>query len=246
MGDQRTDVTHDDDDRFGLKAAARALTDASDELTRRAAETALNEANDKIARSLTRASEAMIRATERATRHTAADRRADKAERTRAELLAAAATLIATRGYEGASVGDIAAEAGFTKGALYTHFGSKEALFLVLAKQTLAGAPPLPDDAAADAARLLLLEIWLYGARHPETGDQLAEDWRGWIVRTGEDLCGRVPEGTSLTVEQLCLSGAAVALMVPLGGVLGLDDAPGASALAALAALQAAVPPAGS
>lgn len=46
----------------------------------------------------------------------------------RAELLAIAANLIATRGYTTATVRDIADEAGILSGSLYHHFASKEAM----------------------------------------------------------------------------------------------------------------------
>jgi AcrR family transcriptional regulator len=50
----------------------------------------------------------------------------------RDELLAAALRTFAGRGYGQASVDAIAAEAGYSKGALYWHFSSKEELLLAL------------------------------------------------------------------------------------------------------------------
>src|SRR5439155_20331168 len=47
----------------------------------------------------------------------------------RATLVAAAAKVFARRGYAGSSMDQIAKEAGFSKGALYWHFDSKEDLF---------------------------------------------------------------------------------------------------------------------
>ncbi|GAA5143695.1 TetR/AcrR family transcriptional regulator [Nocardioides marinquilinus] len=46
----------------------------------------------------------------------------------RRALLDAAAHEFARRGIDGASVDDVAAAAGFTKGAVYSHFGSKDGL----------------------------------------------------------------------------------------------------------------------
>jgi AcrR family transcriptional regulator len=51
---------------------------------------------------------------------------------TRARLLQAARAVFARRGYGGASVDEIAAEAGYSKGAVYSNFTSKEDLFLEL------------------------------------------------------------------------------------------------------------------
>ena len=65
------------------------------------------------------------------------DRSARKAE-TRARLLEAAARVYARRGFGGATLDEVAAEAGFTKGAVYGHFGSKENLLLALMEEHLA------------------------------------------------------------------------------------------------------------
>ncbi len=50
----------------------------------------------------------------------------------REQILDAAARVFAARGYSGASINQIAAEAGFSKGALYWNFASKEELFFTL------------------------------------------------------------------------------------------------------------------
>jgi AcrR family transcriptional regulator len=50
----------------------------------------------------------------------------------RDQLLAAASRVFARAGYHGASMSEIAAEAGFSKGALYWSFASKEELFFAL------------------------------------------------------------------------------------------------------------------
>jgi AcrR family transcriptional regulator len=54
--------------------------------------------------------------------------RQDRAERTRNLILDAAAEAFDARGFVGASLSDILARAGVTKGALYFHFSSKEEL----------------------------------------------------------------------------------------------------------------------
>ena len=132
--------------------------------------------------------------------------RAEAKARTRALLLDAAAREFAAHGYAGASVDRIAEAAGFSAGALYANFASKEALFLELlaargtdrlsrAAQALAGQPRnQPLDLAAVAAQLgtLLVEVadkemdfaplqaefWLYAVRHPEALARLAEQTR--------------------------------------------------------------------
>ena len=53
-------------------------------------------------------------------------------ERTRAALIASARHLFATRGFEGASLDEIAEAAGYTRGAIYRHFANKEDLFFAV------------------------------------------------------------------------------------------------------------------
>src|SRR5271165_3793460 len=55
-------------------------------------------------------------------------------QQTRDHLLAAAAEVFAARGFHGASLDEVAAVAGFTKGAVYSNFKNKEDLFLALFK----------------------------------------------------------------------------------------------------------------
>jgi AcrR family transcriptional regulator len=58
--------------------------------------------------------------------------RAQQQAVTRERLLAAAEQVIDRHGYGGASIDLITAEAGYSKGAIYSNFDSKEALFLEL------------------------------------------------------------------------------------------------------------------
>jgi AcrR family transcriptional regulator len=53
-------------------------------------------------------------------------------QQTREVLLAAAAQVFAERGFHGASLDQVAAAAGFTKGAVYSNFKNKDDLFLAL------------------------------------------------------------------------------------------------------------------
>jgi AcrR family transcriptional regulator len=58
--------------------------------------------------------------------------RAERQQQTRAALLDAAAQVFVDRGLHGASVEQICAEAGYTRGAFYSNFASKEQLFVEL------------------------------------------------------------------------------------------------------------------
>lgn len=178
------------DDSIG--AATRALADATAALTRligKQVQSVVPEVSDAVASSLREASRGLAEASESVGRRgggRAEERRAERAGRTRAELLDAAARAFARQGYEGASLGDIAADAGYTKGAVYAHFGSKHELFLEVARRQIAGAPAQPclpglgeeeleEEVSAalhtmvDETDLLLsLEILSFAVRHPE------------------------------------------------------------------------------
>ncbi|MFC0109761.1 ScbR family autoregulator-binding transcription factor [Kibdelosporangium aridum] len=69
----------------------------------------------------------------------------ERAERTRTTILDAAAKVFDLRGFVGASLTDILAEAGVTKGALYFHFASKEELAHALVDEQFAVWQPQHD-----------------------------------------------------------------------------------------------------
>ena len=64
-------------------------------------------------------------------------RRQQRQHETRRRLLDAAAATFTAKGYHGASVSEIVATAGYTTGALYANFDSKEHLFLELIDEHL-------------------------------------------------------------------------------------------------------------
>jgi AcrR family transcriptional regulator len=120
--------------------------------------------------------------------------RVEQTAATRAELLAAARRVFADRGYHAASLDEVAREAGYTKGAVYSAFGAKGRLFLAVYEremerrwsavedevdESLAAGEPL--DPGAKGARdffarmqaegpwlLALMEFRLHAARDPE------------------------------------------------------------------------------
>ena len=61
--------------------------------------------------------------------------RQQRRDLTRQQLLDAAAVVFSARGYHAASLDEIADAAGFTKGAVYANFASKEDLFLALVRE---------------------------------------------------------------------------------------------------------------
>jgi AcrR family transcriptional regulator len=75
--------------------------------------------------------------------------RASDSAATRRTILTAAARLFSERGYAGASLSDIVAATGLTKGALYWHFSSKEEIALSVVRQTFEEWPTLVEAALA-------------------------------------------------------------------------------------------------
>ncbi len=61
--------------------------------------------------------------------------RAEMIEETRAKLIDAARRAFADNGYAGASMDDLTASAGLTRGALYHHFGDKKGLLAAVVQQ---------------------------------------------------------------------------------------------------------------
>lgn len=190
----RQDDRQPDDDTIG--AATRAIADATATLTRLLSKqmaTVSTEVSDVIAASLRDAAQGLADASATVERTSggwrAGERRQARVDRTRADLVDAAGRVFAARGFEGASVGDIAAEAGYTKGALYAHFGSKSDLFIALARERLGLERPVsttttPGDLAADLSAnlavagddptlMLSFEILAYAVRHPESRAEL-------------------------------------------------------------------------
>jgi AcrR family transcriptional regulator len=116
---------------------------------------------------------------------------------TREALVAAAAEVFTAKGFHAASLDEIADAAGFTRGAIYSNFGSKEELLFAvydrLDDMTLAGMADAIDERGGDPlhdatvaaevwARLLgrsrdiialSLELRLYALRNPEARTRL-------------------------------------------------------------------------
>jgi AcrR family transcriptional regulator len=75
----------------------------------------------------------------------------DKRRANRARILRAARKVFAQRGYHGATIGEIAGEAGLSNGAVYYNFASKEDLFFALLDEW---RTELIQDAGKAAGRL--------------------------------------------------------------------------------------------
>jgi AcrR family transcriptional regulator len=123
--------------------------------------------------------------------------RAEKRERTYEELISAAERLFIEQGFHATPVDEIAFEAGYTKGAVYSNFESKEDLFfavyerraeraVVEAERVIgesgpaAGLERLAYDSALwrgrdDGWLAVFYEFWAHVVRHPELRERFAE-----------------------------------------------------------------------
>mgnify|MGYP001645017650 FL=1 len=186
-----TEKDNSDEEQHDLASATRALTAALSNLTR----AVTKETGKNLSGTLRKTSEQLSSAAAKieSTAESIRDRGKQgqtKAERTRAEIIGAARRVFAKKGYEGAAVADIAAEAGFTKGALYANFPSKAALFLTVLRDLERQQDELMDEyrqanrmpdflCAGDYSEsereilLINMELWIYAVRHPESREEL-------------------------------------------------------------------------
>ena len=120
----------------------------------------------------------------------ARSRQQERTDATRRKLLAAAEQIFARSGFEAARLEDIAAKAGYTRGAFYANFESKEDIFFTLLEEwvtdtigSLAASLQMHEgrEARSRALRqhyveiakdrrlvMLSLEYKLFAVRHPE------------------------------------------------------------------------------
>ncbi|HEX6116327.1 MAG TPA: TetR/AcrR family transcriptional regulator [Solirubrobacterales bacterium] len=149
--------------------------------------------------------------------------RHQKQAETRSSLLRSAAKLFCRHGLDGASVEEVAHDAGYTKGAFYSNFKSKEELFLVMLDERFAAELERTDrilagegewaDEARDAARdfiasvghddewrRLYFEFVAYAMRNDEFRQELATRHRALrerlaaiLARWSADFPGEPP-----------------------------------------------------
>jgi AcrR family transcriptional regulator len=135
--------------------------------------------------------------------------RKEKQAKTRTALLKSAAKLICRKGITEASIDDVTADAGYTKGAFYANFKNKEELFLVMLDERYAaelerieaGLPGegVPAEEVRQSAEnfisfvrsdpewpRLYFEFVVYAARNPEFREELATRNRAMRERIAE------------------------------------------------------------
>jgi AcrR family transcriptional regulator len=144
--------------------------------------------------------------------------RAERQAQTRSELVDAAERLFTAQGFHATSIDAVAAEAGFTKGAVYSNFASKEDLFFAVYERRvdarvaeierhLREAPTLWEGVERfipgnrdrpetdDGWMAVFFEFWAHALRHPEVRERFARQHRrvidvlaGAMIASGEPL----------------------------------------------------------
>jgi AcrR family transcriptional regulator len=146
-------------------------------------------------------------------RNAAPSRQRARTEATRRKLLEAAENIFARDGFEAARLEDIAASAGYTRGAFYANFDGKEDIFFALLESWVGERileinalleshespqkrlEALREHYAQFASKrrlsLLSLEFKLYAIRHPKAQARWRERNRG-VRKCGVEIFNRV------------------------------------------------------
>jgi AcrR family transcriptional regulator len=150
--------------------------------------------------------------------------RAERQVQTRSALVDAAERLFTAQGFHATSLDSVAAEAGYTKGAVYSNFSSKEDLFFAVYERrievrvaeihAILDAAPLARDAIEAMARMapvrserddgwlaVFFEFWAHVLRHAELRERFAalhrrviEPLETAMVRHADEVGEPLPE----------------------------------------------------
>ncbi|WP_420236373.1 TetR/AcrR family transcriptional regulator [Telmatobacter bradus] len=161
-----------------------------------------------------------------------------RTEETQSRILDAAEAIFSEQGFEKTQLEEVAARAGFTRGAIYAHYAGKEDLFLALMKrrvldrfskvrQFISAEPEqarrpeifrewLHDQAENPTWAMLMLEFKLYVLRRPQSHVKLREMYDLMTNASGDDFIAllfghELDSETRANIERrLSIMGAAV------------------------------------
>jgi AcrR family transcriptional regulator len=133
-----------------------------------------------------------------------------RTDQTRSKILDAAEAVFSESGFEKTQLEEIAARAGYTRGAIYAHYASKEDLFLALMEQrvhTKITAARRMIEAEPDSTKraglfrkwiacqvsdrswgTLMLEFKLYALRRPSSSEKLQAMYEMLSQQSGTDF----------------------------------------------------------
>jgi AcrR family transcriptional regulator len=168
-----------------------------------------------------------------------------RTKETRDLLLRSAETIFVRDGYEGAELGEIAALAGRTKGAIYAHFKNKEDLFIELFAERMTHHADRMYELLSESTNaeenlnifreffvgtledtnwsLLFLEFKLFAIRHPESMERLRKVHKELLPRAHEEEELASVFGSSGEGEAALSRSAAVAALSPILSALAVE-----------------------
>jgi AcrR family transcriptional regulator len=133
-----------------------------------------------------------------------------RTEETQAKILDAALAIFSEQGFEKTQLEEVAARAGYTRGAIYAHYSSKEDLFLALMehrvltkfaaiRQVIEAEPEvskrpgifkrwLTTQLSDQAWGTLMLEFKLYALRRPQSREKLQHTYDLMFKSSGNDF----------------------------------------------------------
>jgi AcrR family transcriptional regulator len=161
--------------------------------------------------------------------------RAEQREKTRGCLVEAATKVFSRRGYDKASLDEVAEEAGFTKGAVYSNFKGKEDLFLATIdahfeqrleaiRQLMAEEPGEQGTAYAGGMDFmnqlnsdpeyfaLFFEFWAYAQRNPAVKRKFLPVVQRFRSALAELFQAKSDDGVELPVAPEHLSSMLIAM----------------------------------
>jgi AcrR family transcriptional regulator len=154
--------------------------------------------------------------------------RAERQARTRTGLIDAAERLFTAQGFHTTSLDAVASEAGFTKGAVYSNFSSKEDLFFAVYERRVDARVAEMEETFAEASSrqeglernipggghtperddgwmAVFFEFWAHVLRHPELRERFAAQHRRVIELMADAMDAPLGDATARYAMQLGL-----------------------------------------
>lgn len=167
-------------------------------------------------------------------------KKSTRGQATRAAILEAAASLFAENGYAETGVAQICRRAGISRGALYYHFESKEALFMELVDSQLTGLKKALERSISGAVDLpttlrrlshlvqeltrpgyakanIFLELWAQASREQTVREALLNSFHHFEELLTQLIRRGIDEGTFAPINP---AAGAKALLATAGGAV--------------------------